>query len=124
MIVEKSTNRKYIGKKNFVGHGKLNKGQQSDWKTYCSSSKYLLELIKEKGEDEFVFIILEQYFTSGGLSFAETWSQVWCETPSHNDEFLNRFIDKVTWKVTEPVTDHHKARLKYYLKKYPFKKEG
>lgn len=120
MIVYTETNQKYIGKKNYKGRGKLNKGQASNWKTYTSSSSYLNDLIKEKGKDKFEFIILEEYHTVGGLSFAETWSQVVSETPSNNDEFMNRFIDKVTWKVTEPVTARHKRRLKHYMKKYKY----
>lgn len=121
IIIDLDTNRKYIGKKNFRGKGKLNKGKPSDWKKYVSSSKYLKALIAEKGIERFRFAILEQYYTTGGLSFAETWSQVVCETPSKNDEFMNRFIDKVTWKVTEGVTARHKKRLREYLKRYPFK---
>lgn len=120
LIVYTETNQKYIGKKNFKGRGKLNKGVESNWKTYTSSSKYLQELIKEKGIDKFKFIILEQYRTVGGLSFAETWSQVVQEIPSNNDEYINRFIDKVTWKVTEPVTERHKKRLKHYVRKYSY----
>lgn len=114
------TNCKYIGKKNFRGRGKKNKGVVSNWKSYTSSSKYLKELIKKKGKDKFKFIIIEQYYTLGGLSFAETWSQVVCETPSNNGEFMNRFIDKVTWKVTEPVSTRHRRRLKLYLRKYKY----
>ncbi len=120
LIVDTETKQKYIGKKNFSGRGKLNKGKESNWKTYSSSSTYLQKLIKEKGEDKFAFIILEQYYTVGGLSFAETWSQVVSETPSKNEEYMNRFIDKVTWKVTEPVTERHKKRLKYYTRKYSY----
>jgi len=120
LIVEIETNKKYIGKKNFKGRGKPNKGQVSNWKSYTSSSKYLQSLIKEKGADKFAFIILEQYYTLGGLSFAETWSQVTLEIPSKNEEFINRFIDKVTWKVTEPVTEKHKKRLKHYMRKYKY----
>lgn len=124
MIIEKSTGKKYIGKKNFRGRGAKNKGVESNWKSYSSSSKYLNELIKTHGKDAFEFIILEQYFTHGGLSFAEVWSQVVMETPSNNEEFINRFIDKVTWKVTEPVTSRHKKRLNYYVKNRPFVKGG
>lgn len=120
MIVYEETNQKYIGKKNYKGMGKLNKGQASNWKTYTSSSSYLNELIKEKGKDRFKFYILEQYYTVGGLSFAETWSQTTVETPSKNDEFMNRFIAKVTWKVNEPVTERHKRRLKHYIRKHKY----
>ena len=120
LIVEKDTKRKYIGLKHFRGAGKKNKGQQSNWKTYCSSSKYLQELIKERGKEQFDFFILDQYYTKGGLSFAEIWTQVVCECLSKNDEFMNRFIDKVSWKVTEPVTELHKKKLKSLLKKYEY----
>jgi len=124
MIIEKSSGRKYIGKKNFRGRGKLNKGQESNWKTYSSSSKYLNQLIKDQGKDDFEFIIIEQYFTHGGLSFAEVWSQVTLETPSNNHEYLNRFIDKITWKVTEPVTARHKKRLRTYVRERPLNQTG
>ena len=67
LIIDLEDNRKYIGKKNFSGRGKLNKGKPSNWKTYTSSSKFLQELIKTKGEEKFKFVILEQYFTVGGL---------------------------------------------------------
>jgi hypothetical protein len=122
LIVENDTNKKYIGKKHFKGRGKLNKGVPSNWKTYSSSSKYLVELIKKRGKDAFSFYILDQYFTLGGLSFAETWSQVFYETPSNNDEFMNRFIDKVTFKVLERVSKKHRARLKSLIKKHKFEK--
>ena len=120
LIIERSTGRIYIGKKNYRSRGKKTKGVQSNWKSYTSSSTFLNQLIKERGLDEFDFILLEQYYTRGGLSFAETWSQVHSETPSNNQRFLNRFIDKVTFKVTEPVTARHKKRLAYYLRKHPF----
>lgn len=116
LIVEKSTGRKYVGKKNFRGRGRLNKGQPSNWKRYTSSSKFLNQQIREQGKQAFEFIIIEQYYTQGGLSFAEVWTQVYLETPSNNEEFINRFIDRVTWKVTEPVTDQHKRRIDHYVK--------
>jgi hypothetical protein len=122
LIVDLEDNSKYIGKKLFRGRGKGNRGVESNWKTYTSSSVELNKRIKEKGISNFKFVILEQYFTVGGLSFAETWSQVVSETPSRNDEFLNRFIDKVTWKVTEPVTARHKQRLSYWMRKLSFPK--
>jgi hypothetical protein len=120
MIVDLTDNSKYIGKKQFRGRGKINRGQGSNWRQYTSSSKELNARIKEKGKDSFLFVILEQYYTVGGWSFAETWTQVVCETPSKNEEFMNRFIDKVTWKVSESVTARHKKRLKFWLNKMKF----
>jgi len=80
--------------------------------------------MKEHGKDAFEFIILEQYHTHGGLTFAEVWTQVTYETPSNNEEFINRYIDKITWKVTEPVTARHKKRMKYFVKNRPLSKGG
>ena len=117
LIIEKDTSKAYIGLKHYRLRGKR-KGQQSNWKTYTSSSTWVKQLIAERGVDNFDFIILEQYYTRGGLSFAEVWTQVSCEIPSQNEKYFNRFIDKITFKVTEPVTPRHKKRLKYYLRKY------
>ena len=54
LIVDLETKQKYIGKKNFKGRGKANKGKQSNWKEYCSSSKAVQALIAEKGKDKSV----------------------------------------------------------------------
>ena len=115
IIRNKSTNQKYIGKKFFRGTGKKNAGKQSNWKVYQSSSGTLKQDIKEFGKENFEFIILEQYYTRGGLSWAEIWSQVFVEIPSNNDQWYNRFIDKVTWKSTESITDRHKRTLKRFI---------
>jgi hypothetical protein len=120
LIIDNTDNSKYIGMKLFRGRGRINRGKTSNWKTYTSSSKELNSRIVEKGKDNFTFIILEQYYTLGGLRFAEIWSQTVSETPSKNNEFINRFIDKINWKVTEPVTNNHKRRLTYWIKKFPF----
>jgi len=106
------TGMMYIGKKIFAGMGKKNKGVQSNWRTYMGSSKSLLEEISRVGKENFKFYVLEQYYTKGGYSFAETWSQIVSETPCHNDRFYNRFIDKITWKVTEPPSERHRKRLR------------
>lgn len=118
MIIDLDTGMKYIGKKNFRGRGVSNRGQQSNWRSYHSSSKYLQSLVKEGPATRFKYVVLDQYYTAGGLSFAEVWCQVTSETPSQNEEYHNRFIDKITWKVTEPVTTRTKRRLKYYNTKY------
>ena len=109
----------YIGKKNFKGRGKKNKGVESNWKSYCSSSKLVQELITEKGESAFEFYILEQYTTPSGLNWGEVWTQTFCAIPENNDRFLNRYIDKITYRVLEPVTKKHKTRLNAYLRKHP-----
>lgn len=111
VIRDLETGKSYIGKKQYKGSGKLNKGVVSNWQWYVSSSKELSETIKMKGKDSFEFIVLDEYKTRGGLSFAETWSLVTVETPSNPDKWYNVLINKVTWRVKEPVTLKHRERL-------------
>jgi hypothetical protein len=116
LIRDKENGMMYIGKKAYRGNGKKNRGQQSNWRTYTSSSKSLNEAIVAKGLSEFEFYVLEQYYTKGGWSWAETWSQCHVEVPSNNEVWMNRFIDKTMWRVTEHVTARHKSRLRKFWK--------
>ena len=100
----------YLGKKFFLGHGKLNYGKDSGWRKYKSSSKILKDIFKERPLDEFDFIALEQYTTKGTLSYAETWTLCNVEAPT-NDLWYNYLIGKVWWKIKEPITERHKERL-------------
>lgn len=112
--------RCYLGKKLFVGTGKLNKGKESNWKKYTSSSKVLAELLKQRPKEEFEFICLEQYQTKGTLSYSETWSLCAVEAPTSN-VWYNTLIEKVSWNVKEPITQRHKDRLNKILNWEDFK---
>jgi len=118
MIRNKLSGMMYIGKKNFRGAGKLNKGKQSNWRSYTGSSKQVNEDIEKLGKENFEFYIIECYHNKGSVSYAEAWSQHYAEIPTNNDKFYNRFIDKVSWKVSEPITDRHKRRLKKLISSY------
>lgn len=115
LIVAKSSGRLYIGKKNFRSEGKLTKGRQSNWRTYTGSSDKLNALIKAVGVSKFSFYVLEQYYTKGGVGWAETWSQCYAETASNHDKFFNVLIEKVCWRSTEHITVRHKDRLNKLL---------
>jgi len=110
VIYDLYLNRAYLGKKQFYGMGKLNKGQESNWKKYASSSPLLTELLKHRPKSEFEFICLEQYKTKGTLSYAETWSLCLVEAPT-TKEWYNTLIEKVSWPVKEGVSERHKDRL-------------
>lgn len=101
----------YLGKKQYEGAGKLNKGQTSNWSWYISSSKELSESIKVNGKEKFEFIAIEQYKSKGALSYAEVWSLLHAQTPVYRDKWYNMLINKVSWKVTEPPTKRHIQRL-------------
>jgi hypothetical protein len=106
--------RAYLGKKLFAGTGALNKGKESNWKKYTSSSKLVNKLLSQRPKDEFEFICIEQYHTKGTLSYAETWSLCYVEAPTRK-EFYNNLIEKVSWPVREPVSVRHKERLQLVL---------
>jgi len=102
--------RFYLGKKQFRGTGKLNKGKESNWKKYMSSSKVLLEVIKARPIEEFEFICLEEYTAKGALAYGETWSLCLVEAPT-TKEWYNTRIEAISWSVKEGITDRHKERL-------------
>jgi hypothetical protein len=114
--------RFYLGKKLFLGMGSLNKGKESNWKKYTSSSKVLAEVLKQRPREEFDFICLEQYKTKGTLSYSETWSLCHVEAPTSKD-WYNTLIEKVSWNVKEPITERHKERLKQVMNNFDFKGE-
>jgi len=107
--------RLYLGKKQYYGMGKINKGKESDWRKYVSSSPVLKEMFKQRPRSEFEFICLEQYRTKGTLAYSETWSLCLVEAPTSNT-WYNRIIEKVQWNVRERITDRHKERLNKILK--------
>ena len=111
-VIQDIVNKKlYLGKKQYRGTGKINKGQESNWRWYISSSKELSESIKINGKNKFVFVAIEQYKTKGGLSYAESWSLMYAQTPVYSEKWYNVLINKITWAVREPPTERHKRRL-------------
>jgi hypothetical protein len=103
--------RFYLGKKSYFGTGVKNKGVESNWRRYKSSSKLLAELMAERPREEFEYICLEEYKTKGALSYAETWTLCLVEAPTSNTWYNTR-IEKVSWNVREPISSRHKERLK------------
>ena len=110
IVRDKVLKRMYLGKKNFLGNGRQNKGKELEWRKYKTSSKLLAELFKVRPKEEFEFIVIEQYKTRGTLSYAETWSLCLVEAPT-TKMWYNTLIEKVSWSVKEPISDRHKQRL-------------
>jgi hypothetical protein len=115
VIKDLRNNMLYLGKKSYVGAGKLNKGVESNWRWYISSSKLLSESVKTNGKENFKFYAIEEYSFKGGLSFAETWSLCKVEALNENSRWYNGLIGKVSWKVKEPVTARHRRRLQQII---------
>lgn len=110
IIYDKVLNRAYLGKKAYLGAGKLNKGKDSGWRKYVTSSGLMKELLAVRPREEFEFICVEQYKTKGTLSYAETWSLCAIEAPT-NVAFYNTRIEAISWPVREPISERHKTRL-------------
>ena len=110
-IIDVYSDKNYIGKKQYTSTGSATRGKVSNWQWYISSSDVLSETIKIRGKDDFLFVMLEQYGTRGGLSYAETWSMMRAETPSNSNKWYNRLVNKVSWPSKERITDNHKRRL-------------
>jgi len=122
IIRNKVTGRCYIGKKNYRGAGVKNRGEDSNWRWYITSSKGLSEDIKKLGKENFEFICLEEYKYSGALAWAETWTICFTEAPSNQDKWYNRDIGAVRWTVKEPISQRHKERLEVLVRLYHGKK--
>jgi hypothetical protein len=107
--------RAYLGKKAYLGTGVKNRGKDSGWRNYVSSSNLLKELFQHRPVSEFEFICIEQYKTKGTLSYAETWSLCMAEAPT-SKLFYNTRIESVSWSVKEPISERHKERLSMIIK--------
>jgi len=81
------TGKKYIGKKSYWSkvtkkplkgkNRKRHSRKESDWKTYCSSSKYLKEDIDLIGIENFALEILTQHTNKTELNFTELKIQIY-----------------------------------------------
>ncbi len=116
LIYDSNNEKLYLGKKQYRSKGKLTKGVTSNWPWYISSSKELSESVKLRRKQGFKFYCIEEYKTLGALSFAETWSLCFVESPSNRDLWYNTLINKVSWPVKEKITDRHKHRLQLLIK--------
>ena len=100
-ITELSTNKKYIGKKNFWRPKTLPKNSrrprriktkvESDWREYYGSNVELQRLVEESGATGFERIILRLCKTKGEMSYYEAKLQFEKDVLL-SDEYYNEFI--------------------------------
>ena len=100
-ITELSTNKKYIGKKNFWKPKILPKNSkrkrrirtrvESDWRSYFGSSGILNELVEKHGNESFKRVILKLCKTKGAMSYYEAKLQFEKDV-LFKDEYYNEFI--------------------------------
>jgi hypothetical protein len=105
--------RFYLGKKMYTHKVRgTNYREQSNWRTYQSSSNTMKEMLRVRPiDEEFEFICIEEYERPSSVTFAETWSLCVVEA-LHTDQWYNGRIEEVTWKITERISQRHKDRLR------------
>jgi hypothetical protein len=101
-IVNTTTGRKYIGKKQIVRKvkrpplkGRKNKRcilKESDWKTYTGSCRELNEDIQALGKENFAFTILKICYNKWELAYEETKLQIQSEVLL-SDKYYNGIIN-------------------------------
>ena len=102
LITNLTTNRKYVGKKNFWSVRKLpplkgktrkrTKRVESDWKDYYGSSEEVKELVESIGKHNFKREILRLCQSKGELSYYELKYQVENDVLLKPDEYYNAFV--------------------------------
>lgn len=87
LITNKTTGRKYIGRKQYWITRKGKRIKESDWRTYTGSSPDLNRDIRNTGLGNFKFEILAQVDSKGALRYLEANIQ-------HKKDIL---LDPVNW---------------------------
>lgn len=104
LITNKTTGRKYIGRKQYWITRKGKRIRESDWRTYTGSSPDLNRDIRNTGLGNFKFEILAQVDSKGALRYLEANIQ-------HKKDIL---LDPVNWynkridDVYSPSSKDHK----------------
>lgn len=101
LIVDKTNDKKYVGKKNFWSTRKLPplKGKsrkrikkvESDWRDYYGSSEKVKSILEEYGPDRFDRYILHLCKSKGEMSYMEMKEQIDREV-LFKEEYYNEFI--------------------------------
>lgn len=106
----------YVGKKQFYSHTKAKIGvrekaatktrktykrttKESNWKSYCTSSKPIQALVEQHGEQLFKWTILEPCCTLKMLSYQEIRYQIKFDCL----ESINCFNDNIAGKYYKPI---------------------
>lgn len=121
VITQKSTGKKYIGRKYFWHYkrvkGKKNRVKyESDWKKYYGSSKELLAIIKECGYNDFERVILSLHTTKGDVNYEEV-KQQFKEDVLEDDKYFNDNINGKWYRKPAHISDGRLINEDYRLGK-------
>ena len=105
MIIEKSTGKRYIGKKSYWNYSKGKRVRQSNWKTYASSSSDIASKVADNKSD-YDFVMLHEAPDKSALNYLEIFYQMdYSVLTSLNEKgekiFYNKTIGSEKWMLTE-----------------------
>lgn len=118
-IIDKSSGRAYIGKKQFFAIRRVKvknrknrkvKIKESNWKTYTGSSTHLNEDIEKNGIENYTFRIESLHKTKGSLYYEEVRKQITedvLRAKLNNGEykFYNKHIGAIKFRPPEELTE-------------------
>ena len=120
-VVQKSTGKSYIGRKQFKFKRKKTKANKSrtkdsDWKDYNTSSELVQSLIEETGVEDFEFKILKLCSGKCELNYEEESLQrekdvLRARLPDGSLRYLNRTIGYKNFGGLEKQTEESKAKI-------------
>jgi len=113
-LFHKTTKKKVVGKtrrKHIVS--------DSDWRTYSGSCKELKEVIKEQGEDTFIFTIESLHENRSSLAYREVEMQIfehvmYSVLPNGVKKFFNGYITPLKFICKPPSEREIQFRVKTY----------
>jgi hypothetical protein len=116
LVVNKTNNRKYIGKKQFFQYRNRKKWKRFDWGNYTSSSKELNLDIETLGKENFDFRILQLCLTRGELTYREANEQhkrdvLVAKLPCGQREYYNKSIAGIKFLPILSHTDGSKSKI-------------
>jgi hypothetical protein len=132
-IVDNTNGRHYIGKKQFFSYrkkpplkSKVRKRKvvnESNWRTYTSSSAHVNDAIKEKGKENFTFLIESLHKTKASLTYAEVETQInedvlRVKLPNGERKYYNGMIANIKFLPPEEISEETRAKIKQTMKLY------
>ncbi len=129
-IVDLTTNKEYIGKKQFWStQRKIVKGRKnrkivqkpSDWRKYTSSSKHVNDAISETGKDNFLFLIESLHKSKASLHYGEVETQInedvlRAKLPDGSRKYYNKMIANMKFLTPEELPEETKMKIRQTLK--------
>lgn len=129
-IIDNTNGMHYIGKKQFMSVNRksvINQKRKkvirkaSNWTKYTGSSDYLNNAIKEKGKENFTFIIESLHETKGSLFYAEIETQIFEDVLRAKFEdgtrrFYNRTIGNIKFTPPDETSAETRAKSKHHTR--------